>query len=97
MRVFSTFTRGNEHVLLALGSNRTGRDVVEISWGGGQSTCSCRFICVKPRETNRIFGKFCTLIISYTAKLKLFIFVRIIRNYTVPLCQVNPRCILFVL
>ena len=52
MRAFLTSTSGNKHVLLALGSDRTGRDDVEISRGGGQSVCSCRFICVKPRETN---------------------------------------------
>ena len=42
----------NEHVLLALDSDRTGRDDVEISWGRGQSACAHRFIRVKPRETN---------------------------------------------
>ena len=30
MRVFLTFTSVNEHVLLALGSDHTGRDDVEI-------------------------------------------------------------------
>ena len=52
VRAFSTFTNENEHVLLALGSDRTGRDNVEISWGRGQFACSCRFIRVKPRKTN---------------------------------------------
>ena len=52
MRAFPTSINVNEHVLLALDSDRTGRDDVEISRGGGQSVCSCRFICVKPRETN---------------------------------------------
>ena len=37
---------------LALGSDRTGRDDVEISRGRGQSACPCRLICVKPCETN---------------------------------------------
>ena len=52
MRTFLTFTNANEHIRLALGSDCTGRDDVEVNWGGGQSACSCRFICVKPRETN---------------------------------------------
>ena len=42
----------NEHVVLALGSDCTGRDNVEICRGRGQSMCSCRFICVKAHETN---------------------------------------------
>ena len=49
MRAFPTSTNANEHVLLALGSDRTGRDDVEVR---GQSACSRRFIRVKPRETN---------------------------------------------
>ena len=52
MRAFLTSTSANEHVLLALGSDRTGKDDVEISQGGGQSACSRRFIRVKPNETN---------------------------------------------
>ena len=52
VRAFPTSTNASEHVLLALGSDRTGRDDVEISRGRGQSSCSRRFICVKPRETN---------------------------------------------
>ena len=52
MRSFPTSTNANEHVLLALDSDVTGRDDVEISRGGGQSACSSRFIRVKPRETN---------------------------------------------
>ena len=42
----------NEHVLLALGSDRTARDDVEISRSRGQSACSRRFNRVKARETN---------------------------------------------
>ena len=45
-------TNANEHILLALGSDRTARDNVEISRGRGQSMCSRRFNRVKPRETN---------------------------------------------
>ena len=52
MRAFLTSTTANKHVLLALGSDRTGRDNVEISQGGGQFVCPRRFIRVKPRETN---------------------------------------------
>ena len=52
MRAFPTSTNANEQVLLALDSDRTGRDDVEISRGGGQSACSRRFIRVKPHETN---------------------------------------------
>ena len=52
VRAFPTSTNANEHVLLALGSDRTGRDDVEISRGRGQSACSRRFIRVKPRKTN---------------------------------------------
>ena len=52
MRAFQTSTNANEHVLLALGSDRRGREDVEISRGRGQSTCSRRFIRVKPREAN---------------------------------------------
>ena len=48
MRAFLTPVNGNQHVLLALGSDRPGRDDVEISRGRGQSACSRRFICVKP-------------------------------------------------
>ena len=51
-RAFPTSTNANEHVLLALGSDRTGRDDVEISRGRAQSVCSRRFIRVKPCETN---------------------------------------------
>ena len=47
-------TNANEHILLAFDSDRTGRDDVEISPGGGQFVCSRRFICVKPRVTKRI-------------------------------------------
>ena len=50
VRAFPTSTNAN--VLLALGSDRTGRDDVEVSRGRGQSACSHRFIRVKPRETN---------------------------------------------
>ena len=52
VRAFPTSTNANEHVLLALGSDRTGRDDVEKSRGRGQSACSRTFIRVKPRETN---------------------------------------------
>ena len=52
VRAFPTSINANEHVLLALGSDRTGRDDVGISQGGGQSVCSRRFICVKPHETD---------------------------------------------
>ena len=52
VRAFPTSTNANEHVLLALDSDRTGRNNVEISQGGGQSACSRRFIRAKPRETN---------------------------------------------
>ena len=53
MRAFPTSTlTANERVLLALGSDHTGRDDVEISWGRGQSVCSRRFVHVEPRETN---------------------------------------------
>ena len=45
-------TNVNQHVILALDSDRTGSDDVEIRRGGGQSACSHRFIRVKPRETN---------------------------------------------
>ena len=45
-------TNANEHVLLALGSDHTARDDVEISQGRGQSACSHRFNCVKARKTN---------------------------------------------
>ena len=45
-------TTANQRVLLALDSDRTGRDDVEISRRGGQSACSRRFIRVKSRETN---------------------------------------------
>ena len=51
-RAFPTSTNANEHILLALGSDRKGRDNVKISRGRGQSACSRRFIRVKPRETN---------------------------------------------
>ena len=52
MRAFPTSTNANEHVLLAFDSDRTGKDDVEISRGRGQSTCSRRFIRVKPGETD---------------------------------------------
>ena len=51
-RAFPTSTNANEHVLLALGCDRKGRDDVEISRGKGQSACFRRFIHVKSRETN---------------------------------------------
>ena len=51
VRVLPTSTNVNEHVLLALGSDRTGRDDVEIL-KSSQSACSRRFIRVKPHETN---------------------------------------------
>ena len=51
MRAFPTSTNVNEHILLALGSDRTGRDDVKISWGGSVHVF-CRFIRVKPHETN---------------------------------------------
>ena len=50
--VFPTSTNATEQVLLALGSDCTSRDDVEISWGRGQSACSRRFIRVKACETN---------------------------------------------
>ena len=40
-------TNANEHILLTLGSDRMGRDDVEISRGRGQSACFRRFIRVK--------------------------------------------------
>ena len=52
MRVFPTSTNTNEHLYLALRSDHTGRNDVEISQGRDQSTCSLRFIYLKPRETN---------------------------------------------
>ena len=52
VRVFPISTNANEHVVLALGFDCTGRDNVEICRGRGQSMCSCRFICVKAHETN---------------------------------------------
>ena len=52
VRVFPTSSHANEHVLLALGSNRTGRDDVEICLGRGQFVRSRRFIRVKPHKTN---------------------------------------------
>ena len=48
----SNVHNANKHILLALGSDHTGRDDVEVSRGGDQSACSRRFIHVKPRETN---------------------------------------------
>ena len=39
MRAFPTSTTENEHVLLALGSDRKDRGGVEISWGRDQSAC----------------------------------------------------------
>ena len=39
VRAFPTSTNANEHVLLALGSDRKGRDDVEMSQGRGQSAC----------------------------------------------------------
>ena len=52
MRAFPTSTNANELVLLALGSDHTGRDDVKISRGRSQSACARRFIRVKPRETD---------------------------------------------
>ena len=52
VKVSPMFTNANKHILLALGSDHTGRDDVEVSRGGDQSACSRRFIHVKPRETN---------------------------------------------
>ena len=52
MRAFPTSTNANKQILLALGSDRTGRDNVEVSRGRGQSACSRRFIRAKSRETN---------------------------------------------
>ena len=49
VRAFPTSTNANEHVVLALGTDRMGR---EINQGRGQSACSRRFIRVKSRETN---------------------------------------------
>ena len=49
-RVFPTSTNANKYVLLAFGSDLTGKDDVEI--GGGQSTCFSRFVCVNPCKTN---------------------------------------------
>ena len=40
VRTFPTSTNAKEHVLLALGSDRVGRDNVEISRCRSQSTCS---------------------------------------------------------
>ena len=45
-------TNVNKRVLLALGSDCTVRDNVEISRSGSQSMFSCRFSHVKPLETN---------------------------------------------
>ena len=52
VRAFLTSTSANEHILLALGFDRMGRDDAKISRSRGQSVCSCRLIRVKPRETN---------------------------------------------
>ena len=52
VKAFPMSTNANEHVLLALGSDRTGRDNIEISRGRDQSVCFRRFIRVEPRETN---------------------------------------------
>ena len=52
VRAFPTSTNANEHVLLALGSDCTGRDDVEINQGRGLSACSRRFIRMKSCETN---------------------------------------------
>ena len=41
-----------ERVLLTLGSDRKGREDVEISRVRGKSACSREFIRVKSRETN---------------------------------------------
>ena len=69
------FTNANEHILLALGYDRTGRDNVEKSWGRGQSACSRRFIRVKPRvatlfirtsPVSQNIQNFCTLIKLYS-------------------------------
>ena len=50
MRPFPTSTNGNEQVFLVLGSDRKGRDDVEISQGRGQFVH--RFILVNPHMTN---------------------------------------------
>ena len=54
MRAFPTSTNAKEHVLLALDSDRTGRDDVEIAGVGVSPRVPAgrRFICVKPRETD---------------------------------------------
>ena len=52
VKAFPTSTNPNEHILLALGSDRKGRDDVNISRGRGHSMCSRRFIRAKPCETN---------------------------------------------
>ena len=52
VKVFPTSTNANEHGLLALVSERTGREDVDISQGRGQFACSHRFIRLKPREIN---------------------------------------------
>ena len=52
VRLFPASTNANKHFLLALDSDYTFRDDVEISQGRAQPVCSCRFNRVKPRETN---------------------------------------------
>ena len=44
--MFPMSTNANEHVPLALDSDHTGKDDVEINQGGDQFVCSCGFICV---------------------------------------------------
>ena len=48
VKAFPTATNADEHGLLALVSERTGREDVDIS--RGQFACSRRFIRLKPRE-----------------------------------------------
>ena len=50
-RAFPTSTNATKHVLLALGSDCTAMDDVEIIQDGGQSACSRRFSHMKPHET----------------------------------------------
>ena len=52
LKVEANTTNANKQVVLALGSDCTARDNVEISQGGDQSACSHRFVRVKPHETN---------------------------------------------
>ena len=50
VRVFPAFTHVNEHILLALGSDHTGRDDFKISRSRGQSAQV--YLC-EPRKTQR--------------------------------------------